>query len=338
MNVAINGFGRIGRNFLRAYLKDKKAQGLFTISIINIGNMPQNLVAQLFTYDTLMGTYQSAIRQDTSFLYIDDKKIKLIAELDAENLPWNAEEIDFVVDCTGVFTKREKAQLHLKSGAKYVLISAPADRDDVSIIPGINVEQFDPEKHKIISLGSCTTNAVIPLLFVLNNAFNIENSYMNTIHAYTNSQVLLDVENKDPRRARAAALNIIPTSSGATTMVEKVIPSLSNKFDGISLRVPVAKVSIIDLSFIAEKNISVENVHESFKTFIKKSTDFSIIEMTDKPLVSSDFSGNDHSVVIDMLLTKVQGKLGKIFGWYDNEWGYSVRLKDFLMYAAGRVK
>lgn len=337
INVAINGFGRIGRNFLRAYLKDKNAQDLFRISIINIGNMPENLVAQLFTYDTLMGTYAGLVRQDDSFLYIDDKKIRLISELDATKLPWKSEKVHLVVDCTGVFTKREKAELHLKSGANYVLISAPAHGDDVSIIPGINLEQFDPEKHKIISLGSCTTNAVIPLLFVLNNEFKIENAYMNTIHAYTNSQVLLDVENKDPRRARAAALNIIPTSSGATTMVEKVVPELAGKFDGMSLRVPVAKVSIIDLSFVCEKEISVEIIHESFREFIKKQ-EFSIVEMTEKPLVSSDFSGNNHSVIIDTLLTKVQGNIGKIFGWYDNEWGYSVRLKDFLMHAASQTK
>jgi glyceraldehyde 3-phosphate dehydrogenase len=225
--------------------------------------------------------------------------------------------------------------LHCTAGASHVLISAPAHDEDISIIPGVNMEQFDPKKHTIVSLGSCTTNALVPLLDVIHKTFTITESFMNTVHAYTNSQVLLDIEQKDLRRGRAAALNIIPTTSGATDMVEKVLPELRNKIAGIALRVPVAKVSFLDLSFCTQKPCSVESLHAAFAT-AQKNRMRGIIDITFEPLVSSDFSLSPYSVIIDGSLTTVQGKLGKIFGWYDNEWGYSMRMKDFITYVAGR--
>jgi len=333
MNVAINGFGRIGRNFLRTYVQDKTAQDLFAISTINIGNADPKMIAYMFTYDTLMGTYKGSVAFKSDTLQVDNHSFHIIAEMDARKLPWKSEKIDWVVDCTGAFTKREKATQHRDSGARYVLISAPAHDEDISIIPGVNMALFDPEKHFIVSLGSCTTNALIPLLSVLHQTFEINDAYMNTVHAYTNSQALLDVEKDDPRRSRAAALNIIPTTSGAVKMVEKVIPTLKNKVDGLALRVPVGKVSFLDLSFTTQKRISEQSIIDAFQESMKH-TMKGIIDITDQPLVSSDFFGNNYSVVIDKPLTKVQGTIGKVFGWYDNEWGYSVRLKDFLKYVA----
>lgn len=333
INVAINGFGRIGRNFLRAYLQDKSAQHLFSISTINIGNANPEMIAYMFTYDTLMGTYKGNVTLKNDRLKIDELSFSIISEMDAQKLPWQEKQIDWVVDCTGAFTRREKAAQHIESGAKYVLISAPAHDEDIAIIPGVNLESFDPRKHHIVSLGSCTTNALIPLLFVLHQEFNIKDAYMNTVHAYTNSQALLDVEKEDPRRSRAAALNIIPTTSGALKMVEKVMPKLKNKVAGIALRVPVGKVSFLDLSFTTEKSITEQIIIKAFQNSIKNQM-HGIIDITEEPLVSSDFFGNNYSVVIDKSLTKVQGSIGKIFGWYDNEWGYSVRLKDFLTHVA----
>jgi glyceraldehyde 3-phosphate dehydrogenase len=336
VNIAINGFGRIGRNFFRAYLEDTQAQKEITISVINIGNADKTLIAHLFQYDTLMGTFPGNVHADDQFLYVNDHKIKLIAEMDAAKLPWGENNIEWVLDCSGAYTKREKALLHLQSGADFVLISAPAQKEDISIIPGVNMDQFNAEKHKIVSLGSCTTNALLPVLQVLHQNFEIQSAYMNTVHAYTNSQVLLDVEKKDPRRSRAAALNIIPTTSGAVKMAGKIIPDLDTKVNGLALRVPVGKVSFLDLSFSAKKEISVEKIHAAFGESMRN-TMCGIIDITEKPLVSSDFFGNNHSVIIDSLLTSVTGNIGKIFGWYDNEWGYSVRLKDFLLHVTKTI-
>lgn len=337
MNLAINGFGRIGRSFLRAYLHDQDAQKSFTISTINIGNANPETIAYMFKYDTLMGRYEGAVSFQNNRLKVDNYSFEIIAEMDAKKLPWKSRKIDCIVDCTGAFTSKEKAIMHLESGARHVLISAPAHQEDISIIPGVNMQQFDPERHFIVSLGSCTTNALIPLLSVLHDKFEIKDAFMNTVHAYTNSQVLLDTTQDDPRRSRAAALNIIPTTSGALSMVEKIIPSLKNKVSGIALRVPVGKVSFLDLSFTTKQKITEFSIIDSFQKSMKNHMK-GIIDITEQQLVSSDFFGNNYSVVIDKSLTKVQGDIGKIFGWYDNEWGYSVRLKDFLKYFAKQKK
>lgn len=331
IRVVINGFGRIGRTFLRCLLRDKSTLEKIQIVAINIGNSSVENTAHMFKYDTLMGTFSSSVTMEKDELIIDGNRIRIIAQLDVEKLPWKNLNIDWVVDCSGKFTHRDDAQKHIDAGAKYVLISAPAHDEDVAIIPGVNEKLFNAQQHKIVSLGSCTTNAFMTMLKVLHDNFGIERGCMTTTHAYTNSQVLLDVEAKDLRFSRAAALNIIPATTGASSMLAKVIPELADKVSAIAIRVPVSKVSLIDLVFEAQTDLSVELIHKAFinasHTFMKN-----ILALTTEPLVSSDFSGNDNSVIIDGLLTHANGRIGQVFGWYDNEWGYSMRMKDFLLY------
>src|SRR4030095_13888787 len=298
------------------------------IVAINVGSASIENTAHMFKYDTLMGTYPSSVMMEGDELVIDDYRIRIIAELEAEKLPWKKLTIDWVVDCSGRFTDRVGAQKHIAAGAQCVLISAPAHDEDVAIVPGVNEQLFDATHHKIVSLGSSTTNAFMTMLKVLNDGFGIERGFMTTTHAYTNSQVLLDVEAKDLRFSRAAALNIIPSTTGASRMIAKVIPQLAGKVSAIAIRVPVGKVSLIDLVFEIKTNLSVTAVHDAFinasQTGMKN-----ILALTMQPLVSSDFSGNDNSVIIDGLLTTINGTMGQVFGWYDNEWGYSMRMRDF---------
>jgi glyceraldehyde 3-phosphate dehydrogenase len=331
MRVAISGFGRIGRTFLRCMLQDKKAFERVQIVAINIGASEPEFTAHMFKYDTLMGIFPGSISVEKDELIVDGHRIKIVAELDPAKLPWNELDIDWVVDCTGHFTDREGAQKHITAGAKRVLISAPAHDEDVAIIPGVNEQLFDATKHKIVSLGSCTTNAFIPTLKVLDDAFGLVRGFMTTTHAYTNTQVLLDVDAKDLRFSRAAALNIIPASTGASKMLGKVLPHLGDKISAKAIRVPVGKVSLIDLVFEAKKDLSVESIHAAFAAASQKNMK-NILALTMEPLVSSDFSGDPHSVIIDGLLTNTKGTMGQVFGWYDNEWGYSMRMKYFLEY------
>jgi len=333
INVVINGFGRIGRNFLRTFLQDKNAQKKMKIVAINIGPTGLDAVAHMFKYDTLLGTYPGDVRIQNNELKIDDFRVRIIAETDPEKVHWHKYYVDWVVDATGRFTHRKGAQLHIDSGAKKVLITAPAENADVTIIPGVNDSDYNPAKDSIVSLGSCTTNALAPTLKVLHEQFEITAGFMTTIHAYTNTQVLLDVERPDLRRSRAAALNIIPTTTGATKVIGKLMPALAGCLGGTAVRVPVAKVSLIDVAFLAKKEITPERINKAFKKASKNSLK-NILDISFSPLVSSDYSANNNSVVIDGLLTDVYCKLGKVFGWYDNEWGYSVRLKDFLVSVA----
>lgn len=330
MKIAINGFGRIGRTFVRTLLQDPEAQKKCTVVAINIGPAKIETVAHMFKYDTIMGTYPGTVTLSADTLKIDGYEIKLYAIKDAQDLPWAKLHIDWVVDASGRFTERDQAELHLKAGAKHVLITAPAQGDDVSIIPGVNSEKFDPKKHAIVSLGSCTTNAFIPMLKVIHDEFGIVNGFMTTVHAYTNSQVLLDVEGESLRLARAAALNIIPSTTGAAKMLAKVLPEIASAIKAASIRVPVGIVSLIDLTITTEKEISVAAIN---KAFDEAADDYlhTILAVSYEPLVSSDYRGSFHSVTIDALSTDVVGKTAKIMGWYDNEWGYSCRLKDFLM-------
>jgi glyceraldehyde 3-phosphate dehydrogenase len=330
MKIVINGFGRIGRTFLRTILQDEKARKKLEVVAINIG--PENIefTAHLFKYDTTMGTFTGSVTLKDNTLIIDDVRIKIIAERDPAACKWESLGVDWVVDASGKFTHREQAALHLQAGAQHVLITAPAHDDDMSIIPGINHNLFDGKKHKIVSLGSCTTNAFMPMLKVLDDAFSITHGFMTTIHAYTNSQVLLDVQAKSLRLSRAAALNIIPTSTGASSMIGKVLPQLAKIVTASSLRVPVGKVSLIDLTVQTKKELSVDQVNHAFIA-AKKGPLKGFLDVTDEELVSSDFSGNNHSVIIDSKLTMIIGSNAKVFGWYDNEWGYSQRLKDFLL-------
>lgn len=331
MRIAINGFGRIGKTFLRTLLLDVDASKKIDIAAINIGSSAISWVAHTFKYDTLMGTFPGHIYVEGNMLHIGDTSIEIIAELDPANINWAKRSIDWVVDATGHFTKRDKAVLHINpAGARHVLITAPATDPDITIVPGVNSQAYDKNKHHIVSLGSCTTNALLPMLKVLDDAFGIVQTAMTTVHSYTNNQVLLDIETSDPRRSRAAALNIIPTTTGVSSVVDAVLPGMGARFTGISLRVPVAKVSLIDLVFTSERQLTAQAVNMVLQQASQGSYS-SIMSYTQEPLVSSDFSGDPHSVIIDSLLTNAQSTMGHVFGWYDNEWGYCQRLKDFLL-------
>lgn len=331
MRIAINGFGRIGRNFLRTIFANSDARKHLEVVAVNIGPASIDSVAHTFKYDSLMGMYSGDVALERGYLIVDSVRIQVIAQADATKLPWQQLAVDWVVDCSGKFTHRLDAQKHIDAGARAVLISAPAHDEDVTIIPGVNDELFNKSNHKIVSLGSCTTNALLPMLKVVNDEFTIEHALMTTVHAYTNSQALLDIEDKDLRRSRAAAINIIPTTTGAMKVAGKVIPELQGKLEGMALRVPVPKVSIIDLVFKTTKPLTVESINTAFLKAAQSSMK-NIMKFTKEPLVSTDFNNDDHSVIIDSLLTTVTGtNLGKAFGWYDNEWGYSCRLRDFLV-------
>lgn len=330
MKIAINGFGRIGKNFLRTILQNKETTRALQVVAINIGPSNPEFIEHLFKYDTIMGTYPRTVTLDDGYLIVDNQKIKILMQPDASKLDWKSLDIDWVVDCSGKFTKRADAEKHIKAGARYVLISAPAHDEDVSIIPGVNDAMFNKKKHKIVSLGSCTTNALLPMLKVLHESCGLQQGFMTTMHAYTNSQSLLDVDGKDPRRARAAALNIIPTTTGASTMVAKIIPALQDKIKACAIRVPVGIVSLLEIVFYAQRSLTTDFINDAFKQASKKSLQ-GIVDITMEPLVSSDFKGTHYSVVVDGLMTNAMGSMGQVFGWYDNEWAYSLRLKDFLI-------
>ncbi len=331
MRIAVNGFGRIGRNFVRALMQDEEAQKSITLVAINVGPADPESIPYIFKYDTLMGIFPGAVLLENSMLHINGHTISLLAETSPENIDWSMRDVDWVVDCSGHFTHRDQAVKHLAAGARGVLISAPAKDEDITIIPGVNESAFNPEKHRIVSLGSCTTNALLPLTKCIHDAFKITQGFMTTVHAYTNSQVLLDVSVPgDVRRSRAAALNIIPTSTGAMKVLGKVMPELDGKIQGIALRVPVGKVSIIDLVVNTQKPMTVNAIHDAIR-IASNGAMKGIMDLSKEPLVSSDYSGNGYSVIVDGLLTEADGTMAKIVGWYDNEWAYSVRLKDFLL-------
>lgn len=329
-NIMINGFGRIGRTFLRTVLLDDKAKKELNIVAINVGPSDPSSCALLFKYDSVMAEYPAEVSYNDGYLVIGTQRIKVLAESDPAKLPHTAMGIDWVIEASGHFTSKEKAGLHLKAGAKKVLITAPSSDADITIIPGVNHQKYQSTSHHLVSLGSCTTNAFAPLVKILTEHFGLINGLMTTAHAYTNDQALLDVEHKDPRRARAAALNIIPTKTGADKVITQIFPELEGKIKALAIRVPVPLGSLIDFAFTASKPISVEAIN----TALKYSADHelkNIVQYSDKPLVSSDFIGNTHSCVVDSLLTQCVGMMGKAFAWYDNEYGYSTRLKDFLL-------
>ncbi len=330
MKIAVNGFGRIGRNFLRAFLGDPVACQKAQIVAINIGPSNPHFVAHSFKYDTLLGVYPGSVSMEDDMLVIDGHKIKILAHTDPTSLPWKALAIDWVVEATGKFVKKSEAQKHCTAGARAVLISAPCQDADALVIMGVNESDFDRDQHTIVSAGSCTTNALVPLLQVILSSYKIQAAYMTTVHAYTNDQVLLDVDHKSLRRGRAAALNIIPTTTGASSVVTKVFKELEGKIEGCALRVPVSKVSLCDLSFVVDRPLKKDELNKLFEKAQTTSLK-GILSYTQEPLVSADFSNNPHSVIIDGQMTEAVGTLGKVFGWYDNEWAYSCRLKDFLI-------
>lgn len=331
IKVAINGFGRIGRSFLRSYLIDKDARKKIQIVAINVGPSIIENVAHMFKYDSFMGTLPYDVSSKNSILSVDGLQIPLLGVMQPTDAGWDKLNVDWVIEATGFFTNKEKASLHLQAGAKKVLITAPGKDIDVTIVPGVNDEIYNASNHKIVSLASCTTNALAPMLKVLHEKFGVESAMMNTIHSYTNNQVLLDVEARDVRQARAATMSMIPTSTGASSAIKEVYPQLTGKITGMSLRVPVGKISIVDLTFTSLYKLDKESINQAFcdarDSYLKN-----ILDSTTLPLVSIDYTNNPHSVIIDELLTDVCGDhTAKVFGWYDNEYGYSCRLKDFLM-------
>ncbi len=328
--VAINGFGRIGRTILRLLLEKDAAQQAEVVAI-NLGPSKPDNLALLFAYDSTMGHFPGTVSCDEKSLIINGKAIALFTEKDPAKLPWKSLQIDTVIESSGAFTDALLAQAHRTAGAQKVLITAPAKHEDFSVIIGVNDHLYDPANHHIISLGSCTTNCFAPIVKVLVEAFGLTGGLMTTIHAYTNDQVLLDVEHKDPRRARAAALNMIPTKTGARGLIAQLFPELAGTIDAVAIRVPTPVVSLLDFSFTAKKALTAESINRACKEASEGPLK-NIMRYEEQPLVSSDFKGNSASCIIDSLLTQGTGSMGKIFAWYDNEYGYSYRVRDFLLH------
>jgi len=326
IKVGINGFGRIGRNVFRAALNDPNVD----IVAVNDLTDPKTL-AHLLKYDSILGNLHHDISAGTDCIKVDNRTVKVFAEKDPAKLDWSSMGVQVVVESTGRFTEADKAKGHLQGTVKKVIISAPAKGEDITIVLGVNEDKYDPAKHNVISNASCTTNCLAPVAKVLNDTFGISSGLMTTIHSYTNDQVILDFPHKDLRRARAAALSMIPTSTGAAKALKLVIPELAGKLDGFAIRVPTPNVSVVDLTFVAEKPVTVESVNEA----IKKASEGKmkgILGYETNELVSSDFKGDSRSSIFDSLLTKVVGNTVKIISWYDNEWGYSCRVRDLISF------
>jgi glyceraldehyde 3-phosphate dehydrogenase len=329
IKVAINGFGRIGRMVLRAHYEDGKKHGLQFVAINDLGDAKTN--AHLLQYDTAHGRFPSAVRVDGDSIVVGDDRIKVLAERDPAKLPWKALGVDVVLECTGLFTSKAKAGAHLQGGAKKVIISAPGEKDvDRTIVMGVN-HQALKASDTVISNASCTTNCLAPLVKAIDDRIGVVNGLMNTIHSFTNDQVLTDVYHKDLRRARSAVHNMVPTKTGAAAAVGLVLPHLNGKLDGYSIRVPTINVSIVDLTFVAKKPTTVEEVNKAVKQ--ASETDLKgVLDYTTEQLVSSDFNHNPASSIFDAGLTRVsEGTLVKVSSWYDNEWGFSNRMLDAVI-------
>ncbi len=331
MKVAINGWGRIGRILFRSALRDKSD---IDVVALNSRAAEASWVAHLLKYDSVHGIFDAEVRagKDKNTLMVNGKEIKILAETDLEKLPWGDLGVDLVVESTGAFRDRKNASKHLEAGCKKVIITAPAKEPDVTIVPGVNDEMYDHAKHNIISLASCTTNCLAPVAKVLNDAFGINRGFMTTIHSYTNDQKILDGRHKDLRRARAAAMSIIPTTTGAAAAVGIVLPSLAGKMDGIALRVPTFNVSVVDLVAELGSEVTREEVNGALEKASQSSLS-GILAVSYEPLVSIDYIGSNYSSIVDAEYTNVIGGKGnfvKVLAWYDNEWGYSCRVVDMI--------
>jgi glyceraldehyde 3-phosphate dehydrogenase len=326
IRVAINGYGRIGRNILRAHYEGGKKHGLQIVAINDLGNAETN--AHLTRYDTAHGKFPGRIEVDGDHMVVNGDRIRVLAMRDPSQLPWGELKVDVVLECTGLFTSKEKAGLHLKGGAKKVIISAPGGKDvDATIVFGVN-HQVLKASDTVISNASCTTNCLAPLVKPLHDRIGVVNGLMTTVHAYTNDQVLTDVYHEDLRRARSATMSMIPTKTGAASAVGLVLPELNGKLDGYAIRVPTINVSIVDLSFIAARATSVEEINSLMKAAAAEAGWKGVLGYNDAPLVSIDFNHDSHSSTFDSTLTKVSGNLVKVSSWYDNEWGFSNRMLD----------
>jgi glyceraldehyde 3-phosphate dehydrogenase len=331
VKVGINGFGRIGRNVFRTALGNPEIEFV----AVNDLTTPATL-AHLLKYDSILGNLKQEITHGADFIAVDGKKIKVFAERDPAKLDWASVGAQIVVESTGFFTDAEKAKAHLGPTVKKVIISAPASNEDITIVLGVNDGKYDAAKHNVISNASCTTNCLAPVVKVLHDTFGIASGIMTTIHSYTNDQVILDTPHKDLRRARAAALSMIPSSTGAAKALKLVIPEMSGKLDGFAIRVPTPNVSVVDLTFVSEKPITVDSINAAVKAAAEGPLK-GILGYTGEELVSSDFKGNPLSSIFDSLLTKVVGtNMGKIISWYDNEWGYSNRVKDLILFVVAK--
>ena len=329
VKVGINGFGRIGRNYFRALV----ASGA-DLEVVAVNDLTDNkTLAHLLKYDSILGRFPEEVSYDDDAIKVGGKEIKAFAERDPANLPWGELGVDIVIESTGFFTDATKAKAHLEAGAKKVLISAPAKNEDITIVMGVNDDKYDPAVHNIISNASCTTNCLAPMAKALNDGLGIVKGLMTTIHAYTQDQNLQDGPHKDLRRARAAALSIVPTTTGAAKAVALVLPELKGKLDGYALRVPTPTGSATDLTFEAPRETTVEEINE----IVKKASDGRILVYTDEPLVSKDIETDPASCTFDSQLTKVIGNQVKVVGWYDNEWGYSNRLVDLTALVASKL-
>jgi glyceraldehyde 3-phosphate dehydrogenase len=325
IRVGINGFGRIGRNFFRA--QHALGADIEVVALNDLGNA--ETMAHLLRYDSNLGPFEGEVSLSDGVLHAAGEDVKMLSERDPAALPWGDLGVDVVVESTGIFTDREGAQKHLDAGAKKVLISAPAKDPDITVVLGVNDGDYDADSHHIVSNASCTTNCVAPLAKVLHELGGIESGFMTTIHAYTNDQVILDFPHKDLRRARAAAINLIPTSTGAAKAIGLVLPDLQGKVDGIAVRAPVATGSLTDLVVRLGRDTSVDEVNDAYRAAAAGPLE-GILQYVEDPIVSTDINGNPYSCIFDSELTMVRGNLVKVFGWYDNEWGYSCRCVDLI--------
>ena len=335
IRVGINGFGRIGRQVLRA----AKMQGVADLDFVAVNDLTDTkTLAHLFKYDSVHRTYQGDVQAGEGSITIDGDEVKIFAEKDPAKLPWGELGVDIVLESTGRFTDADKAGAHIQAGAKKVIISAPAKGEDLTIVMGVNSDAYDPAKHHIISNASCTTNCLVPMVKVIKDGFGFRHGTMVTIHSYTNDQSILDLPHKDLRRARAAALSIIPTTTGAAKATALVMPELKGKIDGIAIRVPTPDVSLTELAVEVERGTTIDEVNATFRKAAESGPLQGILAFTDEPLVSSDYIGNPHSCILDSLSTNViDGTMVKVSGWYDNEWGYSSRCVDLLRFLGARL-
>jgi glyceraldehyde 3-phosphate dehydrogenase len=334
IRVGINGFGRIGRQVLRA----AKQAGITDLEFVAVNDLTDTkTLAHLFKYDSVHRTYQGEVKAGADSITVDGDVIKILAEKDPSKLPWADLKVDIVLESTGRFTDADKAKQHIAGGAKKVIISAPAKGEDITVVMGVNNDKYDPKTHSIISNASCTTNCLVPMVKVVRDNFGFVRGSMVTIHSYTNDQSILDLPHKDLRRARAAAVSMIPTTTGAAKATSLVIPELKGKIDGIAVRVPTPDVSFTDLAVVVDKPVTVEQVNAAFRTAAGGPLK-GILQYTEEELVSVDYIGNPHSCILDAKSTNVvDGLLVKVSGWYDNEWGYASRCVDLLRYVGARL-
>ena len=332
IRVGINGFGRIGRNILRAALHDKDIEFVAVNDITDAKTL-----GHLLKYDSILGNLPDEVKVEGDTIHVAGRSVKVLATKDPAQLPWKAMGAEYVVESTGLFTDAAKARAHIDAGARKVIISAPAKGEDLTIVMGVNHDKYDAKAHHVVSNASCTTNCLAPVAKVLNDSFGMVKGQMTTVHSYTNDQKILDLPHKDLRRARAAALSMIPTSTGAAKALHLVVPELKGKLDGVAIRVPTPNVSVVDLTVQLDKAATAEAINAALKAAADGPMK-GVLAVTDEELVSIDFRGNPHSSIVDAPLTKVvDGHLAKVFSWYDNEWGFSCRVKDLLRFMAARA-